>query len=102
MSDLEPRSLRAVPAEPSSIEPGKPVYADVTGARALRPVFPDWLRRGNFRAAVRIRFRFEVHRAAVHGVRLPVYAAKALFWGVVGSVWMGLLWLRWWLSPVPA
>lgn len=101
--DVEPRPLRAVPASAATIEPGKPVYADVTAPGALRPVLPYWLRsREDLGIAGRRAAGREWHRARYHGLRSPWYLAQFLFWGVVGSVWMGLLWLRWWLSPIPA
>jgi S-DNA-T family DNA segregation ATPase FtsK/SpoIIIE len=103
MTDIEPRPLRAVPAEPAVIEPGAPVYADVTAPGALRPVLPYWLRsREDAAIAARRAAGREWHRARYHGLRSPWYAAQFLFWGAAGSVWMGLLWLRWWLSPIPA
>jgi S-DNA-T family DNA segregation ATPase FtsK/SpoIIIE len=64
---------------------------------------PDWLRtRDTRRAVVGRRARFEAHRAAFHGLRSPLYLAVTLFWGIAGTGWLFLLWLRWWLSPVPA
>lgn len=103
MSETGPRPLRAVPAPPAGIEPGKPVYADVTAPGARRPVIPGWLRsRAQFRDTMRRRAGYAGYLTAFHGLRSPVYAAKALFWGVAGSFWLGLLWLRWWLSPIPA
>lgn len=78
----------------------KPVTPPATAP--LRPVVPDWLRtRENLRAAVRRRTRLELHRTAYHGIRSPAYLAKLLFWGVAGTGWLLLAWLRWWLSPVP-
>ena len=82
----------------------KPVPAAPGPAPALplRPVLPDWLRtRENFRAAVRRRARLGLHGTAFHGLRLPLYGTLLLFWGVAGTGWLFLAWLRWWLSPVP-
>jgi S-DNA-T family DNA segregation ATPase FtsK/SpoIIIE len=102
--DEEPRPLRAVPAPPGGqIEPGPAIYADVTDPGALRPVLPYWLKSWDtFRAVTRRRAGYEMHRAAVHSIRLPWYLVLTVFWGVAGTIWLFLLWLRWWLSPVPA
>ncbi|HEY5398267.1 MAG TPA: cell division protein FtsK, partial [Trebonia sp.] len=105
----EPLTLPATPGEGEANLPAVPaaVLKAVPAAPAmpsapLRPVIPDWLRtRDNRRAAVRRRTRLELHRAAYHGSRSPAYLAKLLFWGVAGTAWLILAWLRWWLSPVP-
>lgn len=102
MSDTEPRPLRAVPVAADSIAPGQPVYADITDPGARRPVRPYWMRsREDFRIATRRAAGREWHRARYHGLRSPWYLLQVLFWGVAGSAWLGLLWLRWWLSPIP-
>jgi DNA segregation ATPase FtsK/SpoIIIE, S-DNA-T family len=91
----DPIPLHAVPDEPAA-QPAAPA------AEPLRPLIPDWLRaRDTRRAVVGRRARFEAHRAAFHGLRSPAYLAVTLFWGVAGTGWLFLLWLRWWLSPVP-
>jgi len=102
MADLQP--LRAVQAEPGKeIEQGPPVYADVSGPAPLRPILPEWLRSWeNLRITARRRAMYELHRAALHGVRSPKYLLLTLFWGVAGTFWLFLVWVRWWLSPVPA
>jgi S-DNA-T family DNA segregation ATPase FtsK/SpoIIIE len=80
----------------------KPAVPAPPAVPPLRPVLPDWLRtRENFRAAVRRRARFEARRAAYHGLRSPLHGARLLFWGIAGTGWLLLAWLRWWLSPVP-
>jgi DNA segregation ATPase FtsK/SpoIIIE, S-DNA-T family len=67
----------------------------------LRPIVPEWMRRGNRLPAARRRTRYELHRAGYHGFRSPSYLTKMLFWGVAGTFWLFLAWLRWWLMPVP-
>ena len=99
MSEAQPQPLRAVPADADTTV--RPAPATAAG-EPLRPVLPDWLRtRENLRSAARRRTRLELHRAAYHGTRSPAYLAKTLFWGVTGTGWLFLMWLRWWLMPVP-
>ena len=91
-----PEPLHVVPDTEPAAKPAAPAVTP------LRPVIPDWLRtRDNLQAAARRRTRYEAHRAAYHGLRSPSYLAKMLFWGITGSGWLFLAWLRWWLSPVP-
>jgi S-DNA-T family DNA segregation ATPase FtsK/SpoIIIE len=97
--NLPQPAVYVVPDENVTVlKPATPAPA----AAPLRPVLPDWLRsRENFRAAARRRARFEARRAAYHGLRSPLHAARLLFWGIAGTGWLLLAWLRWWLSPVP-
>lgn len=100
MPDTQPQPLRAVPGDAAGTPGAAAPHAGT--AAPLRPILPDWLAsRDNLRATVRRRTRHELHRAAYHGARSPAYLAKTLFWGVTGSGWLFLMWLRWWLSPVP-
>jgi S-DNA-T family DNA segregation ATPase FtsK/SpoIIIE len=93
--------LRAVPAAAGEIEPGPPVYADITAPGERRPVLPYWLQRGNFRPAV-ARWRGRAwHEVKFHGLRSPWYLGCTLFWSVAGVFWLGWIWLQWWLFPVP-
>jgi S-DNA-T family DNA segregation ATPase FtsK/SpoIIIE len=99
VSETMPQApLHVVPDQPEpAARPATP-----PAAAPLRPVLPDWLRtRENLRAAVRRRARLGLHGTAFHGLRLPLYGALLLFWGVAGTGWLFLAWLRWWLSPVP-
>jgi DNA segregation ATPase FtsK/SpoIIIE, S-DNA-T family len=102
MTDSRPQPpLHAVPDDTATIRPVPPVR-DTPAHEPLRPVLPDWLRsRENLRSAAHRRARHELHRAAYHGTRSPAYLAKTVFWGVAGTGWLFLLWMRWWLSPVP-
>jgi S-DNA-T family DNA segregation ATPase FtsK/SpoIIIE len=95
--------LRAAPAPAAELPAagGKPVYADVTGEAQRRPILPQWAQRGNFAPAV-ARWRGRLwHEVRFHGLRLPVYGAKSAFWSVAGAVWLFVVWLQWWLMPVP-
>lgn len=96
MSEAQSQPLRAVPDDGATVRPVPDIPAE-----PLRPIVPEFLKRGNRLPAARRRARYELHRAGYHGLRSPWYAAKTLFWGIAGSGWLLLLWLRWWLSPVP-
>lgn len=91
--------LRVVPDNDETTP--KPVAPAPSDAAPLRPIVPEFMRRGNRLPAARRRARYELHRAGYHGLRSPAYLAKMLFWGVAGTLWLALAWLRWWLSPVP-
>lgn len=89
--------LHVVPdAAETAVKPVAPA-----GPAPLRPIVPEFLKRGNRMPAARRRSRYELHRAGYHGLRSPAYLAKMLFWGIAGTLWLFLAWLRWWLSPVP-
>jgi S-DNA-T family DNA segregation ATPase FtsK/SpoIIIE len=95
----------AVPDDAVRDEPptGRAVYADVTAPGERRPVLPYWMRgRQQFLDAVRIRSGYWWYLLRLHGLRLPVYVVLTVFWGVAGTGWLLLLWLQWWLMPVPA
>jgi DNA segregation ATPase FtsK/SpoIIIE, S-DNA-T family len=97
--------LRAVPAPAGDVDgaaAGTAVYADVTAPGERKPILPRWL---TSRDAARHHTRrvtgAAAHTAAYHGVRSPVYLAHAAFWALPGVVKLTLMWVRWWLFPVP-
>jgi S-DNA-T family DNA segregation ATPase FtsK/SpoIIIE len=99
--------LRAVPAPAGEVQAapatGTPVYADVTAPGERRPILPHWLRsKDAARHHTKRVSGAAAHTSAYHAVRSPVYLAHATFWAIPGVVKLTLMWLRWWLFPVPA
>jgi len=104
-SARDPDAVLAVPADTSfevalddEVNPGAPVYVDVTAPAGQRlPVLPDFLRgiEGMKRGAGRAGGR-AWHSGRYHGLRSPVYLLAGLWWALVGVVRVTGRQLRWW------
>jgi S-DNA-T family DNA segregation ATPase FtsK/SpoIIIE len=103
-TQVPPEAIEAAesPTAAKDSPPAPAVYADITAPGERRPVLPAWARSRD--AAKHQGKRVAgaaVHTAAYHSVRGPVYLAHAVFWAIPGIVKLTLMWLRWWLFPVP-
>lgn len=67
-----------------------------TGRDGREPIIPAAYRPENIKATVRLAVQRALHVTGFHAVRVPIYAAKVAFWGVVGGFRLANRQLRWW------
>ncbi|WP_018352206.1 hypothetical protein [Longispora albida] len=78
-------------------ERGGGLVVEPVAVAGRREVIPsEWRGWANIRATVRYWLAYAGHVAAFHAVRLPWYAAQALFWAVVGVFRVAGRQIRWW------
>lgn len=101
--DPDDDSRKPVPADtsyeieldPAPSGPAEPV--ETPAVPELRPAVPQqWRTREGRRIEMERHWRLLRHRAAVHGLRAPLYLALAVMWAVVGVFRVAGRQVRWW------